>query len=366
MIQRCIFCFSLIGFLSCNVKDDDQVNFKEFELKIEESKILNDRIGFFQKPSKSQIVSDSLIISVGGFSGISIYNIKNGEQIDYVNTLSDPKRSLLFSTFDASDFPDVFFLESKRKMIYHYNFNEKDFIKTIQLELGENTSIPVFGGKFKKYRDHFYIELNAAETSLLDAEYYRKSGEFMGVFDTEGEQIKRVIQYPRQMTYPKGHFVPDNYFSFDIYEDKLYICFPFEKHIRVYDLKGDFEKHESIPLPLKDYMDLDLIEIPEKFNPRSTPIEQRQISAIVKNLHIENEKLFLFFGINDNEQNEFYREFCSLFELDLDKITWSVQKTHIDIGEFGEFVGVSGRKLVYFDAALINKDNKFINLMIME
>ncbi|SNS66626.1 hypothetical protein SAMN06295967_11590 [Belliella buryatensis] len=366
MIQRCIFCFSLIGFLSCNVKDDDQVNFKEFELKIEESKISNDKIGFFQKPDKSQLVSDSLIVSVGGFSGISIYNLNNGEQIDFVNTLSDPKRSLIFSTFDASEFPDIYLLESKRKMIYVYNFEEKEFTQTFRLGLDESTSIPLFGGKFKKYRDNFYIELNAVETSLLDPEYYRKSGEFMGVFDTEGKQIKRVIRYPKQMTHPEGHFIPNNYYSFDIYEDRLYICFPFEKEIRVYDINEDFEKYESIPLPLKGYMTLDLIEIPEKFNPQLIPIEQRQISARVSNLIVESGKLYLFFAINDNKQNEFYRVFCSLYQLDLEEVKWNVQKNHIDLYEFGEFIGVSGEKLVYLDASLKNKDNKFINLAVMK
>ncbi|MCH7398762.1 hypothetical protein MM236_12225 [Belliella sp. DSM 107340] len=356
----------MIGFLSCNVKDDDRIDFDEFDLNVEDVKVVNDKLGFFQKPEKSQLVSDSIIVSVGGFSGISIYNLKNGEQIDFVNTLSDPRRSLIFSTFDATDFPDIYLLESKRKMVYHYNFDDKEFVKAINLGLDESTSVPVFGGKFKKYQDHFYIELNAAETSLLDAEYYKKAGEFMGVFDAVGKQIKRVILYPKQMTHPKGHFVPSNYYSFDIYDEKLYICFPFEKYIRVYDLRGDFETFESISLPLNDYMELDLIGIPKKFDPHLIPIEQRQVSARVSNLIVERGKLYLFFAIKDNKQNEFYRVFCSLYQLDLEEEKWSVQKNHIDLYEFGEFIGVSGEKLVYLDAAMVTKDEKYINLAVMK
>lgn len=367
MIQRCILYILFFGFFSCKVANEDQIDFDEFDLNVEDVKVINDKLGFFQKPEKSQFVSDSLIVSVGGFSGISIYNLNNGEQIDFVNTLSDPKRSLIFSTFDATDFPDIYLLESKRKMVYHYNFDDKEFVKAINLGLDESTSVPVFGGKFKKYQDDFYIELNAAETSLLDAEYYRKAGKFLGVFDSNGKQVRRVIEYPKEITDSRKHFVPDNYYSFDIYDDKLYICFPFEKFIRVYNLNENFETYESIHLPLKDYMELDLIGIPKKFDPKLIPIEQRQVSARVSDLLIvERGKLYLFFAINDNKQNEFYREFSSLFELDLDKSMWRVQITPVDLYEFGEFVGVSGKKLVYFDAALINKDNKFINLAVMK
>lgn len=366
MIQRCILYFLIIGFISCNVKESDQLFFKELESKIEKSKVLVDKIGFFQMVEKSQLVSDSLLISISGFSGISIYNIISGEQIDFVNTISDPKRSLIFSSFDASEFPDIYLLESKRKMIYVYNFDKKTFTRSFRLDLDNITAIPIFGGNFKVHQDKFFIELNTEGTSLLDSEYYKKTGNFIGVFDINGKQIKRVIKYPKELTHPKYHFVPNNYHYFNIDGSKLYICFPFEKSIRVYDLNGDYEKYSLIPLPIKENMTLDLIEIPQQFNPQLIPVEQRQISAKVTNLIVENGSLYLSFGINENEKIDQFRKFVTVFQLELEQMNWSIQKENFDVFELGEFVGLSQDKFVFFDSFLKTKDEKVINFVTLE
>jgi hypothetical protein len=366
MIQRCIFYLIMFCFLSCEVNNNHYINFEKIDIKVVESIRLIDKINFFQMPFKSQMVSDSLIVSVSGFSGLSIYNMFDGQQVDFINTRSDPKRPLFFSTFDACDFPNIYLLEAKQKMIYVYNFDKKEFVQIIPIDLEVGTSTPLMGGKFKKYQNEFYIELNSEKTSLIDPDYYNSSGKFMGIFDSWGGLKKRVIQYPKHLTHPEGYFVPDNYYSFDVFNDKLYICFPFEKVIRVYELKGNFQKYESIPLPILDNITLDLINISEKFNPQLIPIEERQISARVRNLIADSEKLYLSFAINDNEKTDRYREFISVFQLDLNDMKWKVQDKPVDVFDLGEFAGVSGERLVFFDSFLKTKDEKFVNLVMME
>lgn len=363
MIQRCIYYFTIVlVFTSCSEKDNFQENFKEFDLKFEESKVLNDGIGFFQKPDKIELVSDSMIIAFSGFSGLSIYNISNNNQVGYIDPIKNPKRALLFSSFDANDFPNIYLLEAKQNKIHVYNFEEKRYVDVISLELEEGTSIRSFGGKFKSYKSEFYVELNPEGTSMLDPDYYKNSGKFLGVFNKNGSLKSRVIEYPNELTNNKGYFIPANYYDFDIYDDKLFICFPFEKLIRVYDINSTFDNYQSISFPSLDYMELDLINIPIRFHPQDFPINDRQISSRIRDLVIDEDELFLSFGINDNKSKDRWREFTSLFKLDLKTMKWNVQSQPHDIFDFGIFVGSSNEKLVYLDAALNTKDDKFINL----
>jgi hypothetical protein len=368
MIQRCIFNFALIAFLSwaCKYDEEKNVEYLKFELDLETSIKLGENFGFFQKADKIDLVSDSVIIAFSSLSGLAIYNLFNGEQIDFIDPRSSPKRTLFFSSFDSNNFPDIYLLEPRQNKVFVYNYYEKEIVKEIPLNLELGTSIRVFGGKFISYQDTFYIELNPVGTPMLDPDYYKNSGKFIGVFDSEGNLTRRIVDYPEQLTNPMGYFVPANYYSFDFYNDEMFICFPFEKFIRVYELNAGFEKYESIPLPKLDYMTLDLINIPEKFNPRLIPVETRQISARVSNLLVDDGKLYLSFAINDNEKTDRYREFISVFQLDLNEMKWEVQDKLVDIYDLGEFAGVSFEKLVFFDSFLKTKDEKFVNLVRME
>lgn len=366
MIQRCIFCFFLIfvfGIVSCNNDDDLQVDFEEFELILDEAKKINDGLGFFQKPDKVQLAADSIIIAFSGYSGVSMYAISDGNQVDFINPRGNPKRSLFFSSFDAGDFPIVYLLEARQNKIFVYNFIEKEFVDEIPLNLDTGTSLRISGGKFKFFKGSFYVELNPEGTPLLDSNYYKNSGKFIGVFDAEGVLQQRIIDYPNQLTNPVGYIVPANYYSFDFSQDKMYICFPFEKYIRVYDLDSNFDNYQTLPIPRPENIELDLIYLPNKFYPGETPVQDRKISARVSDLIVQENRLFLSFVINDNQNNDRFREFTSLFQLDLNEMKWKVQSELIDSFDFGMFVGPSNGSFLYLDASVTIKDDKFINFV---
>ncbi|MCH7402467.1 hypothetical protein ACFOUP_02765 [Belliella kenyensis] len=327
---------------------------------------MKEELGFFQKPDKISLVSDSVIVAYSGFSGLSIYNIFTGQQLDYLDPKRNPKRSLWISSIDAEDLSSIYMLEARQNKIYVYNYFEKKLVKEIPLSLDSETSIRVLGGKFKVYKGKFYVELSPAGTPMLDPNYYKNSGKFIGVFDSAGTLEKRIIDYPKQLTNPEGYFVPDNYYSFNFYGDKMYICFPFEKIVRVYDLESDWNNFQSIPIPSLDYMEMDLIYIPNKFLPNEIPVEVRQISAKVSEIVVDESYLYLAFAINDNENNDRFREYSTVFKFDLKEMKWYAQNEPIDYYEIGSFAGVSGEKLVFLDAAVVIKDEKFINLATIE
>jgi len=369
MIQRCIFNFVIIfsiGIFSCNVKDDFPVEYEEFDFAVVQTIKLIDNKGFYQKLDNLQLVSDSIIVAFSGLSGLSFYNHVNGEQIEFIDPRSNPKRALFFSSFDASDFPNIYLLEARQNKVFVYNFENNEFIKEIALDLDLGSSIRVLGGKFKSYKDHFYIELNPEGTSVLDPSYYKNSGAFLGVFDSEGNLKRRVIEYPDQLVNPKGYFIPADYYSFDIFDDKLYICFPFEKIIRIYDLNSDFSEFKSISIPQLDYMEFDLISIPNKFIPQEIPVQNRQISAKVNRLLIDDTNIYISFSLNDNKNSDRFRAFSSVFKLDLVEMKWWVQRDPIDYFDIGIFAGSLNEELIFLDAALIIKDEKFINKAVIK
>lgn len=365
MIQRCIlFAFYMIGVFSCNVKENN-IDYEKFEVFINNSTRINESKGFFHKPEKVQLVSDSIIVAFSGFSGVSIYSL-TGDQLEFIDPKKHQKRVLFFSSFDASDFPNIYFLEAKQNKVYVYNFDSREFIDEIALHMEEGTSIRAIGGKFKSHNKQFYIELNPEGTPMLDPDYYKNSGAFLGVFDSEGALERRVIEYPSQLVNPKGYFVPANYYSFDIVDDKLYICFPFEKIIRVYNIKSDFSGYDQITFPEPEYMELDLINIPNKFHPQEISVENRQISARVNDLIVQNSNLYLSFALNDNKYNDRYRVYTSVFKLDMAEMKWLVQRDPIDYFDIGVFAGVLNEDLVYVDASVVIKDDKFINKAVVE
>ncbi|MFD2033454.1 hypothetical protein ACFSKL_01570 [Belliella marina] len=368
MIQRCIFYFVLIAILAwaCNYDKEDKVEYLKFKLSVDTSTELKEDFGFFQKIDKVNLVSDSIIVAFSGFSGLSIYNVFTGEQLDYVDPRSNPKRALFFSSFDADNLSNIYLLEARQNKVYVYNYFERRFVKEIPLNIESGTSIRILGGKFKSYKGKYYVELNPVGTPMLDPNYYKNSGKFIGVFDSDGSLERRIVDYPKELTNPIGYFVPANYYSLDFHNDKMYICFPFEKSIRVYDLDSKWESFQSIPIPRLDYMELDLIFIPNKFLPSEIPAQDRQISAKVSNLIVDESYLHVSFAINDNKNNDRYREYSSVFKLDLTEMKWYVQSEPIDYYDVGAFAGVSGGKLVYLDAAVVTKDEKYINLAVME
>ncbi|KEO74349.1 hypothetical protein [Anditalea andensis] len=222
------------------------------------------------------------------------------------------------------------------------------------------TSIRVLGGKFKSYKNKLYIELNPEGTSFLDPDYYKKSANFLGVYNSKGSLESRILKYPDELINPKGYFVPANYYSFDIFEEELYICFPFEYIIRIYDVNSDFSNFSRIPIPQLDYMDLDLIYMPHKFNPDEISVQNRQISARVNGLIVDENNLYLSVALNDNINTDRFRTYSSVFKYDLKEKKWMVQRDPIDYFDLGVFAGSLNEEL-YLDAALIIKDNKFVN-----
>lgn len=358
-----LFIGLLFSSGSCSNNNEFQVEFEKFELIVDETKGINDDLGFFQKPDKVQLAGDSIIIAFSGYSGVSIYTISDGNQIDFINPRSNPKRSLLFSSFDASNFPKIYLLEARQNKIFVYDFIKREFVEEIPLNLDKGASLRISGGKFKFFNGLFYVELNPEGTPLLDSNYYKDSGKFIGVYDAEGALQHRIIDYPIQLTDPLGYIVPANYYAFDFGQDKMYICFPFEKFIRVYDLNSGFDNYQTLPIPRPDYMELDLIYLPNKFYPSEIPVQERQISARVNDLIVQEDKLLLSFAINDNKNNDRFREFSALFQLDLNDMKWRIQNEPIDSFDLGTFAGLSNGRFLYLDASVTIKDDKFINFV---
>ncbi|MGY6521352.1 MAG: hypothetical protein ACXIUD_06455 [Mongoliitalea sp.] len=367
MKHHCAIIFIILVSFSCGVKEEksDQINF--FDTTVEINTEVYDSIGFFQKPDQLELISDSLLIGFSSFSGFSIYQLQSGIQLDYVDFKREGLRNYFFSAFDARSFPLVYFLEPKRKTVVLYDVQKKQLVNSVNLDLSEENSIRALGGKFKVYNNEFFIELEPLGVPMLDVKYYEKSGKFLGIFGEDGGQKRKVLEYPKEMRDSSFFFIPANYYSFDIYNDQLFICFPFERKIRIYSLNSDFKEYSSIDLPEIKHIDLALQKIPTKFHPKDYPIEQRLIAPRADKLLVsKGGDIYLSLVMNDNNNSDRFREYVTVWKYDASHQSWSALKDPVDYFDLGNFAGVSNGLLYFFDAAVIAKDEKFINAIRME
>lgn len=367
MKNYCAVILIFLNCFSCGVDKGDHEIIDFFDTALEINAKVYDSIGFFQKPNQLDIVSDSLLIAFSNLSGLSIYHLHTGNQLDFIDFKQGQVRNYFFSAFDAKNYPLIYFLEPRKKAVVIYNAEEKQVIRLVNLELDKENSIRVIGGKFKVYNNEYFVELEPSGIPMIDVNYYKKSDRFLGVFGENGSQKRKILEYPKAMKDPAFFFIPANYYSFDIFNEQLFICFPFEKHIKVFDLNSDFKDYRTIKLPELESVDLSMQKIPTKFHPKDYPIEQRLIGPIADKLLIsENGQIYLSLVINDNINSDRFREYVTVWRYDTFQGIWSVLKEPVDYFDLGNFAGVDGDLLYFFDAAVVSKDEKYINAIRMK
>jgi len=360
MIQRCIFVFSICFLLqSCNLNKDSEIEYELFDLKIVDTLIVSDDFGFFHKPSKSSLSGDSLLITSSLLSGFSIYDLYEGKQKFLLSMNNKFGISFFVSSHETNKYPLVQLLDSRKQSIHIINVEKESYEGKISLSVPNGFSIKLLDPVFELHNDKYFVELMPDGVSITDKDFYRLSEKYIGIFDSSGNLINRFLEYPNNLSSAKGFVNPLKYHNLSFYDDIMLAAFPFEGLIRLYH-HYDQDPYSIINLPKFQNLDFDLIFNKQEFDPRDVPIEKTIDPALFDAVYIKGRIIYISTFVNDNSNFDQYKVNTNVLIYNIDEDKWKMSKEMNNYWQLGKLAGIVGDTLYFFEASLIESDDKRI------
>ena len=125
----------------------------------------------------------------------------NGKEVTSLLDKSVMDISFFLSNSDWSKYPEVYILDGITSNIFHLNLGPEKrgaekLINKIQIQIPIGLGVRPFAQLFWFNGKEFYIELSPDDTFQSSIDFYKKAGEFIGVFDLEGNFKYRFLNYP--------------------------------------------------------------------------------------------------------------------------------------------------------------------------
>lgn len=360
MIQRCIFVLSIcLLFQSCQFNKEQEIEYELINLRIVDTLIVSDNLGFFHKPSKSVLSGDSLLITSSLLSGISIYDLRGGQQKFLMSMNNKFGISFFVSSHESNNYPLVQLLDSRKQFVHFINVENELYEGKISLSVPHGFSIKLLDPIFEHHDDHYFVELIPDGISITDKYFYRLSGKYIGIFDSSGKFINRFLDYPKNLSSPKGFVNPLKYHSLSFNENIFLAAFPFEGSIRLYH-HYDQEPYSIINLPKFQNLDFELIYNSQEFDPRDVPVEKSIDPALFDAVYVDVGNIYISTFVNDNSNLDQYKVHTNVLIYNIDDDKWKMSKEMNNYWKLGKFSGIVRDTLYFFEASLIESDDKRI------
>jgi len=328
-------------------------------LEIVDTLLINDNLGFFQKPTKVLLIGDSLLVASSLLSGLTIYNLYDGTQKYLMSMNNKFGHSFFVSSFIKSDYPILQVLDSRKKTIHFFNVDMESYEGKITLAVPDGFDVKLLDPLFEQHNEHYFVELVPEGVSITSMDFYNLSEKYIGIFDSNGNLISRFLEYPEKLTSPQGFVIPLKYHCFNFIRENILVAFPSENQIRMYR-DHDYGNFKVIDLPKFQDLNFDLNYLHEEFNPRNILIEERIKPVLFDAMFFSNGKIYVSTTINDNLNLENYKVNTNLLIYNMEAEKWKMSQGLENYLKLGKLAGIVGDTLYYFEASLIESDDKRI------
>ncbi|WP_143962032.1 hypothetical protein [Litoribacter populi] len=346
--------------MSCSSRQTADLDYAEVNLMVVDTVKVSDELGFFQKPSKVELIADSILIASSIFNGISVYDIADGRQLNYLGLKGEYGSSLFYSSFMVRNYPNIEILDGFKGRLWKINLDKKADMESISLAIPEGYKVKALDPVFLWRNGVYHIELVPDGVPVTHKDFYRLSGKFLGTFDLEGKFIDRYVEYPAKLTSQGNYIYPINYHRVGGNDTNLIMSFPSENSIKMY--AKDFSQKPLTEVNFPDFLGLDFapVLLEKEFNPRLTSVAERVEPAIFDAIMVSGEKVFISTVAKNNSDLGNLGLKTNLLIFDYEGKKWSATYPLQDFFELGKLAGIVGDTLYFFEASLVNSDEKKI------
>lgn len=373
MIQRCISLILLVLLLeSCNSGDDQNTDYAQLEeLIFVDSVLIEEKEGFLAKPSKAIILNDTLIaIESMQYKGIWIVNTKSGKEETSLLDKSIMGVSFFISNSDWTNYPEVYILDGLSSNVYHLNLEKgKDetgiIINKIPIQLPQGFRVRILADLFWFRGNEFFIELSPDDTRQTSIDFYKNAGKFIGVFDLNGNFKYRFLEYPPSLTNLKGFLEPSSVYSFGrLNETEFALSFPSERHLLLMNSR-DTTAVEKIAFPKSRYFEFDFPFLQKEVSNDMAAPEVNPSPHRFGDIMFDQENLYLQSYMKDNVNLSKFTLMSHILKYNFETQTWSESRNPINFLNVGEFAGVLNDTLYFVEAAVMNRNEKYIKRAVL-
>lgn len=360
MFSRHFFIVAICTlWISCAAPPDLQLEYELTSLEIIDTIQVTDNYGFFQKPSKALLIGDSLLVASNILSGVTVYDLNDGKQKFLLSMNNKFGISFFVSSFDSNSFPLLQLLDSRKQSVHIINVEKDSYEGKISLSVPNGFSIKSLDPIFEQHNDHYFVELIPDGISITDKNFYRLSEKYLGVFDATGKLINRFLEYPKSLSSAKGFVNPLKYHNLSFKDEILLAAFPSDGLMRLYH-GYDLDTYSIINIPQFQNLDFELIFINQEFDPLNVPIEKTIDPALFDAVYINEGKIFISTFVNDNSKLDQYKVNTNVLIYNIIEDNWKMSQGMNDFLKIGKLVGVVQDTLYFFEASLIESDDKRI------
>jgi len=374
MILRCIssLCIIII-FNSCQTDYDQIGNFPEIvNLILLDSLIIEESNGFLARPSSATLINDSLIAIESNYSkGVWVFNRFTGKELNSILNKSVMEKAFFIAGSDWTLYPTVYILDGITKSVYQFDLSQntnqaEKYVNKITLKVPEGFRIMPETNTFFYNDGEFIVEL-ASTTFKSSKDFYKNAEEFLGVFDSGGNLKFRFLNYPESLSELNGFLEPSFVYNSGLGNpDRLFLSFPSQKEIWVVDSLGKSSDLKKITFPESRYFDFELPLLEKEAGNNMGSTENKPATHYFGDIKMDEKNLYMQSYMKDNKNLDRFLLTSHIMRYDLETKTWSESQNPQNYINVGEFAGFLNDTLIFVDAGMINKNEKYIKRAILK
>lgn len=373
MLRFISFLCSIIIFNSCQSDRNQISNFPEIvNLILLDSLIIEESNGFLARPSSATLINDSLIAIESNYSkGVWVFNRFTGKELNSILNKSVMEKAFFIAGSDWTLYPTVYILDGITKSVYEFDLSQntnqaEKYVNKITLKVPEGFRIMPDTNTFFYNDGEFIVEL-ASTTFKSSKDFYKNAEEFLGVFDSGGNLKFRFLNYPESLSELNGFLEPSFVYNSGFGNpDRLFLSFPSQKEIWVVDSLGKSSDLEKITFPESRYFDFELPLLEKEAGNNMGSMDNNPATHYFGDIKMDEKNLYMQSYMKDNKNLDRFLLTSHIMRYDLETKTWSESQNPQNYINVGEFAGFLNDTLIFVDAGMINKNEKYIKRAILK
>lgn len=373
MKQLC-FLSLLFNLWACGDKTVPNQFPQALELILIDSVEIIEKNGFFSKPSNASLINDTLIAMESFHSrGIWVFDLKNGEEVISVTSGQEKGINMMPTKVYWSEYPMVYVLDGAAKKVHQFNLTEElkvgqRHVNTVSLSPPNDIRFkPLLLGIFFKHNDHFFIEHSTNQVAFTSNKFYYLTDKLIGIYDLKGNFIESDYPFPQDLKEMNKFMAPGKIFTFGFMNDEEpLMSFPFTRSILHFKIDDLTKTLENITLPKSRHF---IYEIPflevEVENIPGTLVNNPQ-AHYFSDFKVYKDGFILQSFMKDQKNRQAADNMSHIMKYNKNEKAWSETIQSFKFLDFGLIAGIKSDTLYIVDAALINKDKKYIKRAVLK
>ncbi|MDX5477448.1 MAG: hypothetical protein LPJ98_03245 [Cyclobacteriaceae bacterium] len=377
MIQRCIYLFLLAAHIvGCQQKVKP---IPGLEFVLIDSLQLQEKNGFLSQPHLVGIVSDSILAATSFKSkGIWFFDLETGEEISSILSGKVMGTSFMPSGVIWDAYPEVKVVDGSTQKIHVFRINQDigsdsqerakdgvDLLSSVTLKAPDDFKVATFMTFFEEFDGKYYVSIRTTKTLPSKINYFRDSGEVIGVFDLDGNHIENILSFPKSLQDLQGYIVPYLGYGFGSGESGAYFTFGSERELVLMGRDWNSSRQfEVFKLPESRFFDYKLQFIENEHNGMNTDLSPS--THYLKPVHEERGFVYLQSKMRDNTKLGQFVMLTHIFRYNKSLETWEESDEAFNFLELGDLAGIKQDTLYFVEASLINRDQKWMKRAVLK